>query len=152
MNKIKDDRFNKFFRIFGIVGASLVIASSIALATFLIMDVAEVNYFLMDYPRTYIAQFASEGKIFQEFQIERGQEVIVPTEKPVHSEKEYYEYTFEGWDTNGDGRADNNFPKRMYYSFRADAVYSYTYNPPPEDPDNPEPPSTDPGDGGGSLR
>ena len=155
MNKIKDDsKFNRFFRIFGIVGASLVIASSVALSAFLIMDVAEINYFLMDSPRKYVAQFSSEGKVFKEFYIERGQEVKVPTDNPTHSYQEYYEYTFEGWDTNGDGVVDNNFPKRMYYSFRADAVYSYTYNPPPEpeDPDNPNPPEEDPGDGGGIFR
>jgi len=96
--------------------------AALSLATFLILDIAEINPFIMDGPRIYWVQFESENKIISDVKYKRGERVKKP-ENPVHSEDDKYEYTFKGWDLSGDDKSDF-VPTHAYYSFLAKAVYS----------------------------
>ena len=93
-----------------------------ALVTFLVLDIAEVNPFIMDGPRVYTVQFKSEEQTISYGKYQRGTEISKPSD-PTHSVDEEYSYTFVGWDLTGDGIADI-VPTHAYYSFLANAVYS----------------------------
>ena len=121
----KGEKTNQFFRVFGIIGASLALASTLALATFLILDLAGVNELVSDDPRYYIAEFISEDEDVSYKVYTRGEKIEKPA-NPTHSPKENYIYTFKGWDLNGDHISDA-IPSKAYYSFKAVAIYSSKY-------------------------
>lgn len=122
MKAEKRTRLDKFFKRFGLVGAILVVISCVTLVAFLVLDLAEVNPFIMDGPRIYWVQFESEEVIVMDVKYRRGESIKTPND-PVHSEDEYYKYAFKGWDLNDDKRADL-IPPFAYSSFRAVAIYS----------------------------
>ena len=123
---------NKFFRVLGIIGASLMILSALALSTFLILDIAGVNILLMEEPRYYSVGFYSEDNPISTAVLRRGDKITKPSEKPTHSYVKNWEFSFQGWDINSDGRVDV-IPPYAYYSFDADAIYSKKYTG-PKDP------------------
>ena len=125
MSKIHSERYNKFFKRFGITGAVLTIAIAVGLVVMLVLDVAELNYFVTDGPRTYVAYFISEDNEISYTVYTRGAVITVPS-SPTHSPKKDYIYTFKGWDITGDNVPDI-LPHRAYYSFTAVAVYSSKY-------------------------
>lgn len=136
--KIHSEKFNKFCKVSGLVGASLMLAVTAGLIALLVLDIAGVNELVADGPRTYIVYFESEGQSISWTQYQRGDKITVP-DNPRHSEEENWVYTFQGWDYTGDNVADI-LPKRAYYSFAALAVYSKKYIGPKIDPRTQEEP------------
>ena len=114
-------RHNKFFRVLTIVGASLGVLASGTLASFLAMDVAEVNPFITDELRTYSAKFMNGGTVLSEATYNRGELVETP-ETPAHEVDGEKNYLFIGWDLTGNGLPDI-LPPRIYNSFTARAVF-----------------------------
>ena len=123
--KVHSERYNKFFKVFGLVGASLTLVVCAGLIALLVLDIAGVNMLVADGPREYIAYFRSELHSVSWAKYQRGDEIVVP-EDPKHSLKDNWEYSFKGWDLTGDGIVDV-LPRRAYYSFTAQAVYSEKY-------------------------
>ena len=111
----------RFFRGIGMFSAILTVVVAFALITFLVLDASGLNALEADEPRTYIAQFMSEEETISYKYYRRGEKLEKPA-NPKHSESEYYRYTFGGWDITGDGKADI-LPARVYFDFRAEAVY-----------------------------
>ena len=113
---------NKFFKTIGMMGAIFTLISSVALIALLI-----VTEFVFDIlidengPRTYWVQFESEDRILLDMKYKRGEKLDKPAD-PKHSEDEYFEFTFRGWDFTGD-KVPDIIPNRVYYSFLAVAVY-----------------------------
>ena len=135
--RVHGEKFNKFFKVFGIVGASLMLAVSAGLIALLVLDVAEINPFIIDETRTYVADFESEGVSISQVTYQRGAKIAVPP-NPTHSADENWQYTFLGWDITEDNIADI-LPKRAYFSFIATAVYSKKYIGPKIDPRTQQP-------------
>ena len=129
---------NKVFKVLGIVGASLMIVSSLALATFLVLDIAEINTLFLDAPRYYNIGFYNGDDPVDVRSYRRGDKIVVP-EKPSKASDENWSYTFKGWDINWDGVSDI-IPSHAYYEFDALAVYSKKYIGPKIDPTAPKEP------------
>ena len=129
---------NKAFKVVGLIGASLVIATSLALATFLVLDIAEINNLLLDAPRYYNIGFYNGDDLVSGKEYRRGEKIIIP-EKPSKAGDENWTYTFKGWDLNWDGIVDV-IPTYAYYEFDALAVYSKKYIGPKIDPTKPNQP------------
>ena len=133
--RMHSEKFNKFCRVFGLIGASLMLVVTVGLITLLVLDIAGVNTFVVDDTRTYIVCFQSEDDTLSWVRYQRGDKITVPS-NPEHSKEQDWVYEFQGWDITGDDRADL-LPKRAYYSFLALAVYSKTYVGPKINPHNP---------------
>lgn len=126
------EKTNKVFKTLGIVGASLMIAASIALAVFLILDIAGFNNLLLDGPRYYSIGFYNGDDLVATKSYRRGEKIEVPG-KQYKASDENWSYTFKGWDINWDGTPDI-IPSHAYYEFDALAVYSKKYIGPKIDP------------------
>lgn len=121
----KGERVNKVFKALGLVGASLMIVSCLALATFLILDIIGINTLLSDGPRYYSIGFFDGDIPVSVVSYRRGDKIVVPG-KQYKEGDENWTYTFKGWDINWDGTADI-IPTYAYYEFDALAVYSKKY-------------------------
>ena len=139
MSKEKGAGHSKFFRVFGIIGASLFVLAAGWFTAFLVMDAMGVNYYVMEGPRQYLISFRSENNVVSEKYYDRGSEVVVPP-NPTHSENKDYVYSFKGWDLTGNGFVDA-IPHRVYYSFTAVALYNATYIGKPEEEEPVEEPT-----------
>ena len=114
-------RYNKFFKVLTICGASLGILSATTFSTFMTLDAFGINPFITDDLRTYRATFKNNGAIISEATYQRGEMIEMPA-TPEHEVDGENNYLFIGWDTTGDGVLDV-VPPRIYYSFTAEAVY-----------------------------
>ena len=132
------ERKNKAVKVMGIVGASLMIASCLALATFFVLDIAEVNNLLLDGPRYYNIGFYIGDDPVSLQSVRRVDKIVVPP-NPSKEGDENWSYTFKGWDINWDGVTDI-IPNKAYYEFDAIAVYSKKYIGPKIDPTKPNQP------------
>lgn len=122
MARIPGAKKSRFFIRLGKFGAVFVILSSLGLITLLVLDMIGVNILIDETgPRSYWIQFKSEERMLLDMKYKRGEKFEIPAD-PKHSEDEYFEFIFRGWDISGDNVPDL-IPNRAYYSFLAVAVY-----------------------------
>ena len=118
-------RKERFLRAIGLWSAFLMLLSCFALIAALVVDIMGFNMFEREGgPRTYWIQFQSEDRLLVNLNYQRGEKIDKPA-NPMHSEDEYFKYTFRGWDISGDNSPDI-IPNRAYYSFLAIAVFQKT--------------------------
>ena len=122
MAKARSERFNKSFKALGVLGAVLMLLTTLTFIAFLVLDLIGINPMMSDGPRHYTVEFRSEDKVVFMQSYRRGENITVPDD-PKHSESEYYVYKFKGWDTNGDTIPDI-IPKRAYAPLKARALYT----------------------------
>ena len=139
--KIGMSNKEKFFRSVGLMSAFFMLLSCFTLITFLVMDIAGINYFDREEgPRKYYIAFYSEERFLGGADYIRGEKIDRPGD-PVHGDDEYFRYTFRGWDITGDGSPDL-VPSRAYFGFDAVAVYQKRQiKPLPKSYSEPEPSS-----------
>ena len=111
-----------FYRSLALMSAFFMLISCFVLITTLVMDITGINIFDREEPRKYCIYFWSEDRFLAGRDgYVRGEKIQIPG-NPTHEEDEYFQYTFRGWDINGDNSPDI-IPTRAYYGFDAVAVY-----------------------------
>ena len=120
--KMGMSRKERLLRAIGLWSAFLMLLSCFALITALVVDIMGFNMLTREEgPRTYWIQFQSEDRMLVDMNYHRGDKIDKPAD-PMHSEDEYFKYTFRGWDISGDNSPDI-IPKHAYYSFLAVAIF-----------------------------
>ena len=140
--KMGMSRKERFLRAVGLWSAFLMLLSCFALIFALVIDIMGFNMLTREEgPRTYWVQFQSEDRLLLDMNYQRGDKINKPA-NPMHSEDEYFKYTFRGWDISGDNSPDI-VPTRAYYSFLAKAVFQKTQIKPLPKPSSSEPSSSE---------
>lgn len=108
-----------------IFGSSIGLLGALTCTTCLILADNGAIPFLTESYRTYHGQFYVDETCVLDVTEKRGTDIseridAIDLEKPADNEG--YEYKFLGWDTMGNGIPDIP-PTKMYYNFRADAIY-----------------------------
>ena len=122
MAKVRSEKFNKTFKAFGVLGAVLMLVTTLIFVSFLVLDLIGINPMISNGPRHYIVEFKNEEEVVFSQSYRRGERITIPDD-PKHSESEYYIYKFKGWDTNGDTIPDI-IPRRAYAPLKARALYT----------------------------
>ena len=120
--KIGMSNKQRFYRSVALMSAFFMLLSCFVLIGTLLMNIIGLNPYDREGPRVYCIYFWSEDRFLagRDSYI-RGEKIQIPG-NPTHEEDEYFQYTFRGWDINGDNSPDI-VPTRAYYGFDAVAVY-----------------------------
>ena len=115
--------FGKSTKVGAIIGSWLALIAMLATITFLILSMVGVFQLDNGSVNHYRVRFIANDEVLSNEVYQRGDKIETDFTVPGKPDDEYgLDYTFVGWDTNGDKIA-NIVPTRAYRTFDAVAIY-----------------------------